>query len=76
MQTDKRNEIPLSEKGKREIVKTKQIIALLEGLTVSEVRHIISALQNHLDSCAVVSIGQYELNIQPIFEGCDILWDK
>lgn len=69
MQFDKRNEIPLSERGKREIIKTKQIIALLDGLTVIEVKHIISALQNHLDSCAVMDIKAYELNIEPLFKG-------
>lgn len=65
----------MSAQGAAQIKKTKEIISLLNGLTVFEVKIIISALQNHLDHSSVLDIKQYELNIEPIFKDFHVLRD-
>ena len=64
---DKRS-LYISERSKQDIKKVKEIYLLLDGLSVIDVKHIISSIQNHLDSCTAVDIKLYELNIEPLFK--------
>ncbi len=63
----------MSKKSAVNIEKTKEIISILDGLTVFDVKNIIQSLQNHLDQSTVVSLSKYELNIEPIFKSYKIL---
>ena len=58
----------LSERDKREIEKFKEIIYLLNGMSIIEVKHVISKIEAHLDSVSCIDKELYTANVEPIIE--------
>jgi hypothetical protein len=55
--------MPLSDRDKIEIEKIKAIVGLLDAMTVIEVKHILVAIQTHLDSCSAISEKLFTTNL-------------